>query len=63
MYLKYIIPFLLLSGSHVKAQVGQETYHGKDLDYEHYYETYYETYYKTYYENDLDYQQYDLVDY
>ena len=36
MYLKYIIPFLLLSGSHVKAQVGQETYYGKDLDYEHY---------------------------
>ena len=36
MYLKYIIPFCLLSGSHVKAQVGQETYYGKDLDYEHY---------------------------
>ena len=34
MYLNYIIPFFLLSGSHVKAQVGQETYYEKDLDYE-----------------------------
>ena len=37
MYLKYFIPFFLLSAArHAKAQVGHETNFEKDHDYEHY---------------------------
>ena len=35
MYLKYIIPFFLLSGRHVKAQVGHKTNYENGHDYEH----------------------------
>ena len=36
MYLKYFIPFFLLSARHAKAQVVHETNYENGHDYEHY---------------------------